>query len=218
MNTLLQNKNTIIIPSHQKQIIFHDASKTTEYIVEENAELNLFDIVVGEKEYKSTAHIILKGKNASVQLYGMFFASTDEVFEMNHLVEHQASHTTSKIMTRGALGGKAKASYTGRILIAKGMAGCSGNQEARTLLLSRDAHVDMVPHLEIGNNDVQCSHSVSVSYIDELKKFYLESRGVGESDVVQTIVSGHFDEMIQRIPDKKRQKKFVTAIEQYVKV
>lgn len=192
-----------ILPGEKKQV-FHDASVSTRYVVENNAHLTLFDIRIDKMPVTSNVQIMLNGPGAMVDLYGLFFGIEKESYEISHIIEHRAPHTVSRIVTRGALDGHAKASYTGQIHIPKKIAGCIGQEEAHILLLSKNAHIDAVPHLEIGNNDVVCSHSLSIAHVDELKKFYLESRGIHENDVLHTILSGHFSFIFDKMEEQQR--------------
>lgn len=194
----------MIISRGQCEVIFHDPTRCTEYMLGESAHLTLFDIGIDNYQRTSTVKIILNGAGAEVEVYGLFFGMGEESFQISHEVIHQAPQTKSSILTRGALGGRAKADYKGNIRITKGMAGCAGRQEARTLLLSREARIDTVPHLEIGNNDVACAHSVSVSYIDEVKRFYCESRGLSEAETVKVIIEGHFSAVLDKIEGETR--------------
>jgi Fe-S cluster assembly protein SufD len=52
----------------------------------------------------------------------------------------------------------------------------------------------------IENNDVRCSHASAVGPIDEEQRFYLESRGVPTDVAERLVVSGFFDEVLDRLP------------------
>ena len=51
-------------------------------------------------------------------------------------------------------------------------------QESRNLLLSKKAHADAIPGLEILANDVRCTHAAAIAQIDPEQLFYLRSRGL----------------------------------------
>ena len=51
-------------------------------------------------------------------------------------------------------------------------------QESRNLLLSKKAHADAIPGLEILANDVRCTHAAAIAQIDPDQVFYLRSRGL----------------------------------------
>ena len=51
-------------------------------------------------------------------------------------------------------------------------------QESRNLLLSKKAHADAIPGLEILADDVRCTHAAAIAQIDPDQVFYLRSRGL----------------------------------------
>jgi Fe-S cluster assembly protein SufD len=73
-------------------------------------------------------------------------------------------------------------------------------QQNRNLLLSDDARADSIPNLEIGANDVRCSHGATVAPLDEDEVFYLQSRGMARPEATKIIVDGFFEPILIRIP------------------
>jgi Fe-S cluster assembly protein SufD len=67
-------------------------------------------------------------------------------------------------------------------------------------LLSPHAHADSVPNLDIRENDVMCAHASSVGPLDELQRWYLESRGVSRPDAERLMIQGFFYEMLATLP------------------
>ena len=165
--------------------------------------LTLFDLALNENALERCITVNLRGEGAEVKIYSIFFGSNEQSFSLAHIVRHLASRTVSKIETKGVLQDKAAARYSALIDITKGSTGCRGEQSEHTLLLSDKARITAVPALEIANNDVKASHSVAITYIDDIKKFYLESRGLTEKEAVKAIVHGHFAEVLNQIGDSE---------------
>ena len=92
--------------------------------------------------------------------------------------DHDAPHTTSDLLFKGAVQDHAASVYTGLIKIRKHANGTVAFQTNRNLTLSEGAWAESVPNLDIGTNDVKCSHASTVGPIDEEQRFYLESRGI----------------------------------------
>ena len=182
------------------KVLFIEKSERIPVGKDEN--LMIFDILLDGEKIDRKIEINLDGEGAFVEIYGLFFGTENQEFVSSHIVNHNASHTSSVLLTKGVLNDKAKMNYTSSINIKKGSVGCNGEQKEDTLLLSRDAHVDAVPALKIANDDVKASHSVSTTYIDDLKKFYLESRGMSEEEVVRAVVEGHFSEILDRLDNE----------------
>ena len=96
--------------------------------------------------------------------------------------EHAAPNTTSDLAFRGILADRSSAVWRGMIKVDPGAQQTDAFQECRNLLLSKRAHADAIPGLEILANDVRCTHAAAIAQIDREQLFYLRSRGLGEAD------------------------------------
>jgi Fe-S cluster assembly protein SufD len=72
-------------------------------------------------------------------------------------------------------------------------------QTSRNIVLSEHAKADAIPNLEIEANDVRCGHAASVGPVDEEAVFYLESRGIPAAEAERLIVTGFFQEVLDRV-------------------
>ena len=120
----------------------------------------------------------LLGAGAANELRTTFLGSGDQVHDFRTRQFHVAPRTTSTLLSKGAVAGSSRSVYTGLIEIEKGAKRTDARQTNHNLLLSKNAHADSVPNLDIRENDVMCAHASSVGPLDELQRWYLESRGV----------------------------------------
>ena len=75
-------------------------------------------------------------------------------------------------------------------------------QECRNLLLSKRAHADAIPGLEILANDVRCTHAAAIAQIDKEQLFYLRSRGLDERDRrTRLVIEGFMAELVERFEE-----------------
>jgi Fe-S cluster assembly protein SufD len=72
-------------------------------------------------------------------------------------------------------------------------------QTSRNIVLSEHAKADAIPNLEIEANDVKCGHAASVGPVDDEAIFYLQSRGIPHDEAERLIVSGFFQEVLDRV-------------------
>jgi Fe-S cluster assembly protein SufD len=142
----------------------------------------------------------LVGQGASGQQIAVYFGDGDQMHDFRTLQDHQAPKTTSDLLFKGAVGGRAQSVYTGMIRVAHDAKGTAAYQTNRNLKLSADAWAESVPNLDIQTNDVKCSHASAVGPIDTDQLFYLESRGVPTDVAERLIVMGFFDEVMARLP------------------
>ena len=144
---------------------------------------------------------LLQGEGASGYNYGLFYGDKDQVFDLVAQNIHEVGHTTSDMLTKGALDGDARVIYRGMVKICSGARNSNGYQKEETLLLSDHAQADIIPDLVIDNNEVKCSHGATIKRLGEEELFYLRSRGLNKKEAQGKLVEGFFEEMISKVED-----------------
>ena len=140
------------------------------------------------------------GRGASGEMLSAYFGEQHQMHDIRTVQDHVAPGTTSNLLFKGAVEGRAQSVYTGLIHIGKEAAGVNAFQTNRNIKLSDGAWAHSDPNLEIENNDVRCSHASTVGPVDEDQSFYLESRGISPQVAERLIVMGFFDEVLERLP------------------
>jgi Fe-S cluster assembly protein SufD len=134
------------------------------------------------------------------ELFGIYFGSADQVIEHRSKIHHNASKTSSESVFKGALQGRAHATWYGNIVIEPHAKATSSDETNRNLILTDGARADSIPFLEIKCSDViQCGHHSSVGQVDELQLFYLTSRGIPRDEAIRMLIFGFFAEVTDRI-------------------
>ncbi len=142
---------------------------------------------------------VLNGEGSFSEMLGLYFADADQHFAQRTLQHHNAQHTTSDLLYKGALKERSKSEYSGLIKVAKGAQGTDAYQANRNLTLSEDSIARSIPQLEIEANEVRCTHGATVSPVEEEHLFYLMSRGIDRVTAQKLIVFGFFGEVLDRI-------------------
>ncbi len=142
----------------------------------------------------------LRGAGASNELRTTYLGSGRQVHDFRTRQFHVAPRTTSTLLSKGAVADESRSIYTGLIEIEKGAKRTDARQTNHNLLLSKHAHADSVPNLDIRENDVMCAHASSVGPLDELQRWYIESRGVSRDDAQRLMIQGFFYEMLSALP------------------
>ena len=184
--------------------------------VMENGFMYWIDCSIGSKFTQSLTLTKLEGVGAGSKSWGIIFGDENQCYDINSETEHAASKTVSDMLTRVVLNGKAKTVYRGLVKINPKAVNCEGYQKDDTILLSDDARADVVPNLEIANNDVKCSHGATISQIDEDKLFYMMSRGLDEKAAKKAIIEGFFDPIMAKINNENLKEEIISSISQRV--
>jgi Fe-S cluster assembly protein SufD len=116
------------------------------------------------------------------------------------VVEHAAPNTTSRQVYKGALDGKSRGVFQGRVVVHPGAQKTDGHQSCKTLLLSDRAEIDVKPELEIYADDVKCSHGAVAGELEETALFYLRARGIPEREARNLLVEGFLGEVVDEAP------------------
>ncbi len=139
-------------------------------------------------------------RGARAGITGIFFPRSSQHVDVVSTVEHRAGEATSETMVKSAASERGQARFLGNIRIAPHAQGSDARLRDDALLLSTTAHVDSVPALEIGANDVKAYHGATVGAIDVDQIFYMESRGIERSAAERMIALGFFEPAIERFP------------------
>ena len=154
-------------------------------------------------DFARTEHrVTLAGEGAEAKLLGAYFPNGEQHHELWTVQDHQAPHTASDLLYKGALGGAGRALYYGTIRVGPEARRTDAYQSNRNLLLSGDARVDTNPQLEIETNDVRCTHGATVGQVDPSQLFYLMSRGIPRPEAERLLVAGFFTEVLSRFGDE----------------
>ena len=144
--------------------------------------------------------VFANGRGANAELSVFFFADGKRHIDVESEVVHVAPDTTSHTVVRTAGTGRGQGRYVGTIRILPDAHGADASLRDDALLLSKEAHVDSVPALEIAANDVKAFHGATVGAISEEELFYAQSRGIARADAERMIALGFFEPALSRFP------------------
>ena len=148
---------------------------------------------------RAEAETILAEPGGFSEMLGVFFADEDQHFDHRSIQDHVAPNCTSDLLYKGALRDHSRAVYSGWVHVRPDAQKTNAMQTSRNIVLSEHAKADAIPNLEIEANDVRCGHAASVGPVDEDAIFYLMSRGIPRAEAERLIVSGFFQEVLDRV-------------------
>lgn len=130
---------------------------------------------------------------------GLYLVDSNQHVDNQLYIDHQTPDCTSNQLYKGILDDKAKAVFSGKIMVRKDAQHTRAFQTNKNLLLTDDARVNTQPHLEIYADDVKCSHGATVGQLDPDAMFYLRSRGLCERTARQLMMYAFALEVVQKI-------------------
>ena len=140
----------------------------------------------------------LGGPGSEARVTGAYASRGRQHIDFDTTQEHAAPSTTSDLAFRGVLTGRSTAVWKGNIIVDPGAQKTDAFQESRNLLLSKRAHADAIPGLEIQANDVRCTHAAAVAQVDTEQLFYLRAHGLPEAEAKRLVIEGFLSALVER--------------------
>ncbi len=181
--------------------------------VDRDAELDWVAAGFGSAKGKVRIQNDLAGQGATSRVTGAYFADGTQHLDYDTFQEHIAPSTTSDFAFKGALRDTARTVWRGMIRVEEGAQQTNAYQENRNLLLSKTAHADSIPGLEIMANDVRCTHGATLGQVDRDQLFYLMTRGLTRAEAERLIVRGFFQDVLDRVELEPVREALAAALE-----
>jgi Fe-S cluster assembly protein SufD len=169
--------------------------------VARDASLDWITLGFGSANGKVFQETQLAGPGAHGAVTGAYATRGRQHLDFDTLQEHAAPDTTSDLAFRGILADRSSAVWRGMIKVDPGAQRTDAFQESRNLLLSKRAHADAIPGLEILANDVRCTHAAAIAQIDREQLFYLRSHGLSEADAKRLVIEGFLQALVERFEE-----------------
>lgn len=151
-----------------------------------------------EQLIKNDIRTNLIGKNADVDLAGLYVPKPKSTFDYNLKINHKVKKTTSSQLFKGILNENSRASFTGLVKIDKDCSDCKSFQANNNLLLSEKAQIKSDPQLEIYCNEVECSHGSTIGQFDNDALFYICSRGISKKNAKNIMLEAFYSDVLDR--------------------
>ena len=185
--------------------------------LERDAGLQWTLAALGGKTAKVNQQVELAGKRSECQVNGVMFTEGRQHFSYHTLQHHQAPETRSDFLYKSALQDKSRTVWRGMIKVDPIAQKTDGYQRNDNLLLSDTSRADSIPGLEIEADDVRCTHGSTSGNVEEELIFYACSRGLTRREAVRLIVTGFFQQVLDRITIPSVRDALVSAIAQRVR-
>jgi len=177
--------------------------------------LSLFELTTGGELTRNDLTAVLAGEGAEIEMNGFYTGHGRNHVDNHTTIEHAVPNCSSHQLYKGILAGHACGVFNGRIVVKPGAKGTDALQMNRNLLSSRTAKVDTKPQLEIGNDDVRCSHGATIGRLDEAQLFYLKSRGLDPKEAEALLARGFAGEVIDLVRNEAVRDRLYTLTETF---
>ncbi|SFP60728.1 Iron-regulated ABC transporter permease protein SufD [Nitrosomonas cryotolerans] len=157
------------------------------------------NITLGARISRHNLNVRLTDEASTCAIDGLALIADQQLADTHTDIDHLKPHGTSRQLHKCIVDGAAHAVFNGRIMVHPNAQRTNSSQSSRNLLLTRKAHVDTKPQLEIFADDVKCAHGATVGQLDNEEIFYLKSRGLSEIAARNLLTYAFGAEIIDRI-------------------
>ncbi len=184
-------------------------------LVGRDARVKHVAVSLGGKVVRLNANVRYAGPGGDATLLGVYFADAGQHLENRSFVDHATPHCRSRVTYKGALQGEtARTVWVGDVLIRAAAEGTDTYELNRNLVLTDGARADSVPNLEIETGQIEgAGHASATGRFDDEQLFYLQARGISESEARRLVVRGFFADLIGQIGVPDVQDQLMSAIE-----
>lgn len=169
--------------------------------IDKDAQLDHILVSLSGAVQRVNPAFILAGVGSRVESVGMYFAERGQHIEHQVFVHHKAAQTRSDVLYKGALHGKGtRTVWVGDVLIGPDATGTDSYEANRNLVLSDGARADSIPNLEIETGDIAgAGHASATGRLDDEHLFYLQARGITETEARRLVALGFLLDVVGRI-------------------
>ena len=165
-----------------------------------NATMEWVDGNLGSKVTMKYPAVWLMEEGARGEILSVAMSTDGQHQDAGGKVVHVAPHTSSQIISKSISKGTGRSSYRGLVKVHRGADHVRSNVVCDALLIDEDSRTDTFPYIEIESEEVSVGHEATVSKVADEQLFYLQSRGISESDAMSMIVSGFIEPIAKELP------------------
>ncbi len=188
----MKNKTSLDLYQAQPQLNFS--------ITDAEAQTIVFWIY---KSAERRIEVVLNQEQTEANILGIVLASGNEEIFLQTLQIHAHPKTKSNLLVKSVLGGRARFNFEGVIQVRREAQLTDAYQRNENLLFSNESKAVSKPALEILANDVRCTHSATVSHLDNEQLFYLETRGIYEKKAKLMLIESYLSPILAKIEEEK---------------
>lgn len=157
-------------------------------------------ISLGAKLSRHNLEVLQTGEQTETTLNGLTVIAGEQLADTHSLMAYTKPYGTSNQLHKCIVADKGHAVFNGKVFVPQAAQLTNAGQLNRNLLLSPKARVDTKPQLEITADNVKCSHGATVGQLEADEVFYLQSRGLNQSDARKLLIDAFAAEILNQLP------------------
>jgi Fe-S cluster assembly protein SufB len=169
-------------------------------LAHEDAEIRWIDCNIGSRLTMKYPGVVMKGERARGEVISIALANDGQHQDTGAKMIHAANNTTSNVISKSISVGEGRSTYRGQVHIPKHLKGCKNNTECDALLINAKSRTDTYPAISVKGNQHVTQHEASVSQVSEEMLFYMQQRGLSETQAMSLAVNGFINDLVEEFP------------------
>ena len=169
-------------------------------LAHEDAEIRWIDCNIGSRLTMKYPGVVMKGERARGEVISIALANDGQHQDTGAKMIHAANNTTSNVISKSISVGEGRSTYRGQVHIPKHLKGSKNNTECDALLINTNSRTDTYPAISVKGNQHVTQHEASVSQVSEEMLFYMQQRGLSETQAMSLAVNGFINDLVEEFP------------------
>jgi len=148
------------------------------------------ELILSNKSFNGVLDVYLQGDGSNFNLTGRILGARSNKINFMVKIHHLGRNTTGNVEIKAVLKDSAKLNFEGLLSVEKTASGTKTYLSQKSLLIGNGVKVNSAPSLEIKNNNVKCSHGVTIGRVGEEEIYYMMSRGLKCIQAEELVVEG----------------------------
>src|SRR4028118_1843175 len=157
-------------------------------------------ITMGAKLSRHNLEVFQTGEGTETTLNGLTLIGGEQLADTHSAIALNHPNGITNQLHKCIVDDRAHGVFNGKVLVPRAAQLTNAAQLNRNLLLSPKARVDTKPQLEITADNVKCSHGATVGQLEADEVFYLQSRGLNQSDARKLLIDAFAAEILNQLP------------------
>ncbi|MBL4624514.1 MAG: Fe-S cluster assembly protein SufD [Flavobacteriales bacterium] len=168
-------------------------------VQESNTTYSATTITLNGGLVRNNHNVEVKGQGCETNLFGLYLTSGNQHVDNHTIIDHIEPNCESNEVYIGIVDDNSTAVFNGKVFVRSKAQKTNAYQQNKNMLLTDDASAYSKPELEIYADDVKCSHGSTTGQVDEEAIFYLQTRGVSESNARKMMIRAFANEVLENV-------------------
>jgi Fe-S cluster assembly protein SufD len=177
---------------------FHLA--TTVISQAQNSRYSLVDVNLGSHLCRHNLEVWQQGSSTETNLWGLTAIAGRQVADTHSAIYLRHPQGQTRQLHKCIADDYAQGVFSGKIFVPQAAQMTNAAQLNRNLMLSPKARINTKPQLQITADNVKCSHGATISQLEADEIFYLQSRGLNDTNARHLLIDAFAGEIFEQIP------------------